>query len=128
MSIFKLQHKLKFEYYLLLFTELSLQSLDTEPIDPERQMDVQYYEDDHGNLIPIMAARIRLVKDSRELFYVGLQIGTRVYPIFDRDGWMIRVRIEDYRNFGFPTALAREYRFKNPQRRRVVPEAWGQSP
>ncbi|XP_033207512.1 uncharacterized protein LOC117167047 [Belonocnema kinseyi] len=74
--------QMRFDIEITLFTlavflipiEFSLQSLDIEPRDPERQMNVQYYEDDHNNLIPIMAARLRLLKDWRELFYIGLQI------------------------------------------------------
>ena len=97
---------------IFLLTELSLQSNTVFP--PHlRPPNVQFYKNLEGQLVEFNPRLAELVPDDQNQFYIGVNIGGRIRPMYTSQGQMVRVGIHDHENYEMTLEVANRYGFRN---------------
>lgn len=107
--------------FQLFLTELSSQSENMLPNDPDEGLVIEYYEDQHGHLVSLINANFRV--ETYGDYRVGVIIEHHVCPIFDNNGHMVvvdRITRAVLRMYPDHVYIARRYRFVDPERQRLI--------
>lgn len=98
--------------FLFLLAEINPLPPDVPRPQGVKNFDITFYGDKDNNLRPLKSVQYQLVRDLR--FYVGVNIGGILRPMFDYQGNMVMVRIRDHETIPMPPGIAKKYRFTIP--------------